>query len=146
MVKEKTVYIVTCRGYVTCRRGLDYVIGCIDTLYTVTGTTGNCSAITISTFYSSLLHPLVFLVFTSRILATDLYQSHCHFKSRMKSSLHSLISLLPLFPITFDCRLSQFSPATANSGTRLNSNSNQSHSYFTTSGFPQMSLSWGQAP
>jgi hypothetical protein len=41
----------------------------------------------------------------------------------MKSSLHSLITFFPLFSITFDCRLSQFSAATANSGTRLNSHS-----------------------
>jgi hypothetical protein len=41
----------------------------------------------------------------------------------MKSSLHSLISFLPLFSIPFDCRHSQFSAETANSGSRLNSNS-----------------------
>jgi hypothetical protein len=40
-------------------------------------------------------HALGFSVFTSRILATDLYQSHCHFKSDMKSSCHSLIPFLP---------------------------------------------------
>jgi hypothetical protein len=37
------------------------------------------------------------------------------------SSWHSLINFLPLFSITFDCRLSQFSAAVAKSGTRLNS-------------------------
>jgi hypothetical protein len=41
----------------------------------------------------------------------------------MKSSSHSLIPFLPLFSITFNCRLSQFSAATVISGTRLNSNS-----------------------
>jgi hypothetical protein len=41
----------------------------------------------------------------------------------MKYSLHGLIPLSPLFSITFDCRLSQFSAATANTGTRLNSSS-----------------------
>jgi hypothetical protein len=39
-------------------------------------------------------HALGFSVFTSRILATDLQQSHRHFKSHMKSSLHSLIPFL----------------------------------------------------
>jgi hypothetical protein len=38
----------------------------------------------------------VLSVFTSRILATDLPQSHWHFKSHMKSSFHSL-NFLPLF-------------------------------------------------
>jgi hypothetical protein len=38
-----------------------------------------------------------FSVFTSRILATDLSQSHCHFTSHMKTSSHRLILLLSLF-------------------------------------------------
>jgi hypothetical protein len=38
---------------------------------------------------------LGFSVFTSRILATDLSQSHYKFKSHIKSSLHSLIHFLP---------------------------------------------------
>jgi hypothetical protein len=42
-------------------------------------------------------HALGFSVFISRILATDLYQSHYHFKSHMKSSSHSLSSFFPLF-------------------------------------------------
>jgi hypothetical protein len=33
----------------------------------------------------------------SHILATDLSQSHCHFKSHMKSTFHSLTPFLPLF-------------------------------------------------
>jgi hypothetical protein len=37
---------------------------------------------------------LGFLVFTSRILATDLSQSHCKLKWHMKSSLHRLIPFL----------------------------------------------------
>jgi hypothetical protein len=45
---------------------------------------------------------LGFSVFTSRILATDLQQSHCNFKSHMKSSLHSLIHF---FSVAFDCHL-----------------------------------------
>jgi hypothetical protein len=44
----------------------------------------------------TVTHALHFSVFTSRILATDLSQSHCHFKSHMKSSRYSLIPFLPL--------------------------------------------------
>jgi hypothetical protein len=50
-------YIVTCRGVcVTYRWVLDWTIGFIDTLYAQLKTTGNYSAIAISTLYSSLLH------------------------------------------------------------------------------------------
>jgi hypothetical protein len=42
-------------------------------------------------------HALGFSVFTSRILATDLYPSHCQLKSHMKFSFHSLMPFLPLF-------------------------------------------------
>jgi hypothetical protein len=42
-------------------------------------------------------HALGFSVFTSRILATDLSQSHWHFKSHMKFSLHRLIPFSPSF-------------------------------------------------
>jgi hypothetical protein len=71
------------------------------TPYTFTqfGTTGNYSAIAIlHTCQFTVPNALGFLVFTSRILATDLSQSHCNFKSHMKSSLHRLISFLP-FPL-----------------------------------------------
>jgi hypothetical protein len=44
----------------------------------------------------TVTHALGFSVFTSRILATDLSQSHYHFKSHMKSSLYSLIPFLPI--------------------------------------------------
>jgi hypothetical protein len=57
-----------------------------------------CSAIAIlHTFHFTVTHALGFSVVTSRILATDLSQSHCNFKSHMKSSLRSLIPFLPLF-------------------------------------------------
>jgi hypothetical protein len=39
----------------------------------------------------------VLSVFTSRIMATDLSQSHCNFKSHVKSSYHNLIHFLLLF-------------------------------------------------
>jgi hypothetical protein len=43
------------------------------------------------TFRFTVAHALGFSVFTSRILATDLSQSHCHLKTYTKSSLHSLL-------------------------------------------------------
>jgi hypothetical protein len=58
-------------GCVIIRRGLDWMIGFIDPLYTEPVTTINYSAIAISTLYNSLLHTLVPSVFTSHILTTD---------------------------------------------------------------------------
>jgi hypothetical protein len=56
------------------------------------------SAISIlHTFQFTVAHTPGFSVFTSRILATDLSQSHCNFKSHMKPSFRSLIPFLPLF-------------------------------------------------
>jgi hypothetical protein len=49
------------------------------------------------TLQLTVTHAQGFSVFTSPILATDLSQSHCHFKSHMKSSCHSLIPFLTLF-------------------------------------------------
>jgi hypothetical protein len=77
------------------------MMGFIDT-YTFTqfGTTGNYSAIVIlHTFQFTVAHALGFSVFTSRILATDLSQSHCNFNSHMKSSWHSLIHFLPFLQL-----------------------------------------------
>jgi hypothetical protein len=54
----------------------------------------------------TLTHALEFSVFTSRILATDLPQSHCHFKSHMKSVLRRLIPFLLLF---CNCQLNSVS-------------------------------------
>jgi hypothetical protein len=42
-------------------------------------------------------HYIGFSVFTTRIRATNLWHSHCHFTSHMKSFLHSLIYFLSLF-------------------------------------------------
>jgi hypothetical protein len=61
-------------------------------------TTGNYSSIAIlHTLQFPVAHALGFSVFTSRILWTDLWQSHCHFNSHMTTSWHSLIPFLP-FP------------------------------------------------
>jgi hypothetical protein len=66
--------------------------------FTQFGTTRN-TALSLSTFFQfTVAHALGFSVCTSRILATDLSQSHCYFKSHMKSSCHSLISFLPFPP------------------------------------------------
>jgi hypothetical protein len=63
--------IVTCG--VALRRDLDWMIGFIDTLYTVLGTIGNRSAIVdLHKLQFTVTHPLWFSVFTSRILVTDL--------------------------------------------------------------------------
>jgi hypothetical protein len=52
---------------------LDRMIGFIDTLYIQLETTGNYNAIAdLHTLQFTLTHSLGFLVFTSRILATDL--------------------------------------------------------------------------
>jgi uncharacterized membrane protein YqaE (UPF0057 family) len=60
--------------------GLDDCIYCIFT-FTQLGTTGNHSAIAIlHTFQFTVIHALGLSIFTCRILATDLSQSHCHFK------------------------------------------------------------------
>jgi hypothetical protein len=66
--------------------------------FTQFGTTGNYRAIAIlHTFQFTFARALGFSDFTSRNLAMDLSQSHCNFKSHMKSSFHNLIPVLPLF-------------------------------------------------
>jgi hypothetical protein len=80
------------------RRVSDWIIGFIDHLYTPLGTTSNYSAIVIlHTLQFTVTHALGFSIFTSRILATDLQQSHYLFKSHMKPSFHGLSPFLPLF-------------------------------------------------
>jgi hypothetical protein len=60
------------------------------------GITGNCSAAAdLLTLQFTVTHALGFSVFINRIQATDLSQSHCHFKSHMKSSFHAIILQLP---------------------------------------------------
>jgi hypothetical protein len=52
---------------------LDWTIGFIDTLYIKFGTTGNYSTTAdLDTLQITVTHTLVFSVFTSRIMATDL--------------------------------------------------------------------------
>jgi hypothetical protein len=92
--------MILSRVRVTIDGVLDRTIGFIDTLYIQLGTTGSYSALAdlhTLQFTVTHTHTLGFSVFTSRILATDLSQSHCHFKSHMKFSFHGLIAFLPLF-------------------------------------------------
>jgi hypothetical protein len=59
-------------GVCDYRRGADWMIEFIDTLYTPLGTTRNYSAIVdLHTLKFAVTHTLGFAVFTSRILATD---------------------------------------------------------------------------
>jgi hypothetical protein len=97
-------------------RVLDGLIGFIAP-YTITQIrTSNYSAIAIlRTFQFTVAHALGFSAFTSHILATDLSQSHCNFKSRVKTSCHSLIPVLPFLQLPFpktrlDSRLLFYTP------------------------------------
>jgi hypothetical protein len=102
--------IFTTRG---CARLMDeFRIEWLDLLHFFTQRiiTINYSAVAVSTLYSSLLYTLMFSVITSRILATDLYQSQCNFKLHMKSSLDILITFLPLLLNYFaKCQLRRLS-------------------------------------
>jgi hypothetical protein len=87
-------------------RVLDWMIGFIaSSTFTEFGNTGNYSIAILHTFHFTVAHALGFSVFTSRILVTDLSQSHCNFNSHMKSSWHILIPFLPFFLITLDSHL-----------------------------------------
>jgi hypothetical protein len=78
------------------RRVLDWMIEFIAPYtFTQLGTTCNYRVIAyLHTLQFTAAYALGFPVFTSRILATDLSQSHCRFKSHMKCSFHSLIPFL----------------------------------------------------
>jgi hypothetical protein len=77
------------------RRVLEWTIGFIAP-YTYTARDyRQYSAIAhLHTFQFTVTHALGLSVFTSRILVTDLSQSHCHFSSHMNPSWHSLIPFL----------------------------------------------------
>jgi hypothetical protein len=89
--------IIYCHDIGVCvnyRRGLDWMIGFIDTLYTPLGTAGNYSAVAdLHTLHFTVAYTLVSSDFTIRILATDI--SLTVTAAHMKSSSHSLIPFLP---------------------------------------------------
>jgi hypothetical protein len=93
-LSPSNVNIVTCWGlrawYI--RRVLDWIHY---TLYIHLGTSGKYSSIAeLHNLPFTITHALGFSVFTSRILATNLQQSHCHFKSHVMASFHSLIPFM----------------------------------------------------
>jgi hypothetical protein len=97
----KIKHIVT---YRTCV-GLDDWIYCNLYFHTVRNYRQYSPIAILHTFQFTVTHALGFSVFTSRILATDLSQSHCHFNSHVKSSWHSLILSCCFFSIALDCHL-----------------------------------------
>jgi hypothetical protein len=74
--------------------GLDGWIYCTLYIHTVRDYRQYSAIAILHTFQFTVAHTLGFSVLTSRILATDLSQSHCHFKSHMKPTLHRLIPFL----------------------------------------------------
>jgi hypothetical protein len=80
---------------VTYRRGLDWMIGFIDTYaqYSELQVIERCRWSTHFTVHRYTRTR--FLNLRSCILATDLQQSYCHVKWHMKSPFHSLIPFLP---------------------------------------------------
>jgi hypothetical protein len=85
--------VVTCRvSCVTYRTGfgLDDWIYCNLYIHTVQEYEQYSSIAILHTFQFTVAHALGFSVFNSRILATDLSQYHCHFKSHMKSIVDKL--------------------------------------------------------
>jgi hypothetical protein len=91
-----SIYIVMCISLWLIRR---VWIGWLDLLHLILSPSlvlRQHSAIAIlHTFQFTVSHALGFSVFISRIPATDLSQSHCNFRSHVKSSCHSLIPFLP---------------------------------------------------
>jgi hypothetical protein len=93
------VYIITCRAFcMTYRWVLDWVIGFIETLHTPLRTIGNYSAIAVPTLVQvTVTHTSILSLLRFPLLVSWqwFHKSHCHIRSHMKSSLHSLIPFLP---------------------------------------------------
>jgi hypothetical protein len=70
-------------------------------------------AANLHTFQFIAAHALGFSIFSSRILATELQQYHCHFTSHIKTSFHCLISFLQLFSTQFSFSASKLIPRQA---------------------------------
>jgi hypothetical protein len=92
------IIIIMSRVLVTVDGVLARMIGFITPYIFTTRYYRQYSAVAdLHTLQFTVTHAQGFSVFTGRILATDLSQSHRQFKSHMKSSCHSLIPFLPLF-------------------------------------------------
>jgi hypothetical protein len=74
--------------------GLDDGIYCTLYIYTTRDYRQYSAIAILHTFQFTAAHALRFSAFISRILATDLSQSQCNFKSHLKSSCYSLIPFL----------------------------------------------------
>jgi hypothetical protein len=97
------IYIVTCRGLCVTYKtgsGLDDWVYCTLYIHTTRDYRQYSAIFDLQTLQFTVPQALGFSVFTSRILETDLSQSHCNFKSHMK--LHSLIPFLPLLSTQFN--------------------------------------------
>jgi hypothetical protein len=89
-------YLSRVRGSTTNNNG--FWIGWLDLLTPSSSISLNYNHRAIAdlyTFQFTVAHELGFTILTSRILATDLSQSHCHFNSHVKSTLHRRIPFLP---------------------------------------------------
>jgi hypothetical protein len=95
----------------------------------------------LQTLEFTITHAIGILVFTSRILTTDIPQPHCHFKSHMKSSCHSLIPFLPFLLNHLRLPSPELGPILDNS----NSNKSKSHCDWR-SVSQSVSKSWCRAP
>jgi hypothetical protein len=113
------------------------MIGFIDTLYiyTVRDYRQYGAIAILHTFHFTVTHPLGLPVFTSLILATDLSQSHCNFRSHVKTSWHRLIPFLPFLQLpipktrlhstTLDyCCILRCTPSTSTTPVLLNTSYN----------------------
>jgi hypothetical protein len=88
--------IVTCRSDYRRGFGLDDWIYWTLFIHTVQDYRQYSAIAILHPFQFTVTHALGFSVFTSRILAVDISQSHCNFKSHVKSSFHSIILFLPI--------------------------------------------------
>jgi hypothetical protein len=89
-------HVYGCVTYKTCFGLIDWIY-CTLYIHAVRDYRQHSAIAILHTFQFSVTHALGYSAFTSRILATDVSQCHCHFKSHVKSSCHSLIPFLPLF-------------------------------------------------
>jgi hypothetical protein len=95
--------IILCRVGVTYRTGfgLDGSIYCALYIHTDRDYRQYSAIAILHILQFTVVQALGFSAFTSGISATDLLQSHCHFKSHMNSSSNSLIPFVPFCSCQF---------------------------------------------